>query len=230
MTGSNRRSTSGTTLAAPLLAGLIALLPLVLTVMVTTWLARTIHQFVGPGSEAGGALQRLGLNFATSDEMAYALGILLVVALIYVLGLVVQSGLKHRWHSLVDQVVARIPLVNSVYSSSRKVASLFESAGEDELRSMTPVLCTFGGQGGAAIPALMPSSDTIRISGIEYKTVMIPTAPIPLGGAILCVPAEWLTPMNCGLEGLLSIYMSMGVSSSEHLGEASPDSRSDESS
>jgi uncharacterized membrane protein len=79
------------------------------------------------------------------------------------------------------------------------------------MQSMTPVMCHFGKEKGTAIPAFMPTPETFEINGDRYHAVMIPTAPLPFGGAILCLPAEWVTPMDCGIDGLLNIYISMGV-------------------
>jgi uncharacterized membrane protein len=215
-------------LATPFLAGFLALLPLVLTVAVTIWLGAMIHRFVGPGSYVGRSLRNVGLNFATSDEVAYVLGAVAALALIYALGLLVQFGLKNRLQALTDRAMKRIPLISSIYEASKKIAMMFEPAGKDDLKSMTPVLCTFGGVGGTAIPAFMPSADVLQIHGVDYRVVMIPSAPIPFGGAIMCVPVEWVTPLDCGIDGLLSIYMSMGVSIKEHLGPLKRELRKDD--
>ena len=38
----------------------------------------------------------------------------------------------------------------------------------------------------------------------------------------LYVPREWVTPADVGMEGLTSIYVSMGITSKQHLGAAQP--------
>ncbi len=45
---------------------------------------------------------------------------------------------------------------------------------------------------------------------------MIPTAPVPFGGAILYIPVEWVETADIAFDGLLNIYMSMGVTSSDY--------------
>ena len=40
---------------------------------------------------------------------------------------------------------------------------------------------------------------------------MIPTAPVPFGGALICVKASWVQPAECGFDDLVGVYMSMGV-------------------
>jgi len=68
----------------------------------------------------------------------------------------------------------------------------------------------------------MPTSETVLIQGAEYHVVMIPTAPVPFSGAIMCVPVEWVTQLDCGIDGLLNIYMSMGTTMPEFLSQATP--------
>jgi uncharacterized membrane protein len=41
--------------------------------------------------------------------------------------------------------------------------------------------------------------------------VLIPTAPVPIGGALLYVPADWVRPADISIETLTTIYVSMGI-------------------
>jgi uncharacterized membrane protein len=41
--------------------------------------------------------------------------------------------------------------------------------------------------------------------------VLVPTAPVPFGGALIYVPAEWVRPANIGVERLTAVYVSMGI-------------------
>jgi len=53
----------------------------------------------------------------------------------------------------------------------------------------------------------------ITIGGQNYHVVLVPSAPVPVGGALIYVPAAWVKPANIGVEALMSIYVSMGVAS-----------------
>lgn len=85
------------------------------------------------------------------------------------------------------------------------------------MRSMTPIICNFGGESGTGFPAFLPTSETFTFNGENYQVVMIPTAPVPLGGAIMCVPKKCVTRLDCGIDGLLNIYMSMGTMVPEYM-------------
>jgi uncharacterized membrane protein len=64
----------------------------------------------------------------------------------------------------------------------------------------------------------MPSPETVPVGGRLFRAVLVPTAPVPIGGALIYVPSEWVTPADVGIEALTSIYVSMGVTSEKYLG------------
>ena len=129
----------------------------------------------------------------------------------------VEAGMKSRWSTLVDSVMERLPLIRSIYNALKKLMHMFEARDHAELRAMESVLCHFGGKGGTAVLALMPSPDRIRLGEQDYYGVLIPTAPVPFGGAILYVPVEWVEPVDIAFDEMFNIYMSMGVTSSDYL-------------
>jgi uncharacterized membrane protein len=50
----------------------------------------------------------------------------------------------------------------------------------------------------------------------------VPTAPVPIGGGLLFVPAEVVQPTDLSVDGLMSIYVSMGITASRFLARTSP--------
>ena len=200
------------------LAGLLAALPLVLTVTAIIWLAEFIHRFLGPSSGFGQILEKIGLRFVTPEASAYAIGVVVVLASIYFLGVFVEAGMKNRLQLLIDTVLNRVPLVRTLYNAITKITKMFESKDEADIKSMSAVMCHFGGKGeGSAVLALLTSPKPIHMNDRDYYSVMIPTAPVPFGGAILYVPVEWVESAGMSFDGLLNVYMSMGVTSAEYL-------------
>jgi uncharacterized membrane protein len=203
--------------ARPFIAGALATLPLALTLAIILWLAGFIQRILGPGSLFGRLLEAIGLQFVPSKRVGYLIGLAGALVLIYLFGLLVESGMKNRWHALVDTIMKRVPLVNTIYDSSKKLIAVFDRDGTSEMKEMQPVMCYFGGKGGVAVLALMPNPDLIRLEERDYHAVLIPSAPVPFGGALLYVPAEWVEPANIPFDGLFNIYMSMGVTSKDYL-------------
>lgn len=200
------------------LAGLLAALPLAATVFVFWWGATTLIRWLGPDSAIGSALARVGLGVTGSEIVGYLIGVGLIVGAIFALGLLVEAGLQRGLVTLLDAVLGRIPVVRTVYDFAQKIVGLVSQRDADGVRSMRAVWCHFGGVGGAAVLALMSTPEPVTIGDKAYLAVLVPTAPVPVGGGLIYVPTEWVTPADIGIEALSSIYVSMGVTSAQHLG------------
>ncbi len=192
----------------PLITGVLALLPVGLTVAIVTWLVIFLANMFGPRSAVGGMLKQVGWNIGEGDIGAYAGGMLFALLLIYLLGLLVQVVLKDRWTQWLDRLTSNIPVISTVFDAATKIVEMLEPNKSADMQSMTPIMCDFG---GTTFPAFMPTSQTFVLNGVEYHVVMIPTAPVPFGGAIMCVPRDAVSPLDVGIDGLFNIYMSMGT-------------------
>ena len=202
------------------LTGLLAALPLAATVLVFVWAVRVLVDYLGPGSYVGRVLKALGLGFASSEAASYLLGVGIVIAVIFVLGALVQTRLRRVLAAALDAVVMRIPVVRSVYDMASKLVGLLGQREPHGMRSMSPVWLHFGGVGGVAVLGLLSTNEPVRVGELDYLAVLVPTAPVPVGGGLLYVPRDWVTPADVGIDGLTSIYVSMGITSKQHIGPA----------
>jgi uncharacterized membrane protein len=192
-------------------AGLLVLLPIALTLIVTVWVAQVLQSYAGPGSLIGRLLVALGLNLVSSRTGAYFLGFLIILALVFALGLVVESRLRPWVQGGLDRLMMRIPLLSNIYDLSKRFVAIVDRGDRGDLKSMRPVWCFFGGEGGAAVLGLMPSPDLLQIGEHSYVGLLVPSAPVPFGGALIYVPADWVKPAEGGVERLMNVYVSMGV-------------------
>ena len=199
------------------MAGFFVLLPILLTIAVVVWAGNVLYGFLGPNSSVGKLIISLGFGLSTTTYVAYLLGVVIVVACVYLLGLVVQTRLKEGVRFVTDAVMYRIPLVSSVYDITKRFVALVDRGESDALKGMRPIWCFFGGEGGAAVLALLPTPETIAIEHKRYCGVLVPSAPVPVGGCLIYVPAEWVKPADIGLEALMNVYISMGVTSTKML-------------
>ncbi|MFA7667219.1 MAG: DUF502 domain-containing protein [Burkholderiaceae bacterium] len=205
--------------------GVLAALPLAATLAILVWAARLAADYLGPYSTVGYAMRSIGLGIGASEVAAYAIGVASVLAAIFFLGLLVQTRMRVVFNWALDGVVGRIPVVRNVYDTVKKFVELLGQREESATRSMQPVWLHFGGVGGAAVLGLLSTSEAIRIGEIDYLAVLVPTSPVPVGGGLIYAPSDWVTPAEVGVEGLTSIYVSMGITSKQHL-DAAPGSRS----
>lgn len=200
------------------LTGLLAALPLAATLLIFVWGARVLYAWLGPGSFVGGLLISLGLGGAESEVVGYLLGVALVLLAIFALGLLVQTRLRGALSMAFNSVMQRIPLVRNVYDLIRKFVDLVAQRDPEGPRSMTPVWLQFGGEGQAMVLGLLSSPEPVWVGGHSYLAVLVPTAPVPVGGGLIFVPADWVKTADVGMETMTSIYVSMGVTAHQHLG------------
>lgn len=201
----------GSMMLRTFLVGLLALLPLALTLAAIGWLVNLSLAFIGTESFAGQLLVRLGLPFFGSPIVAYVMGLALVVAAIYALGLIVRWGFANRLGALIDRMIRGMPVIGYIYDLAARLVGMLDTGPDRTIQGMTPAWCFLGGREGTAVLGLMPDSEPVTIGGDAYVGVLVPTAPIPFGGALIYVRAEWIEPANIGIEGLTSIYATMGA-------------------
>lgn len=194
-------------------SGLILLLPLIITLAVVAWLGQFIINYVGPSSIVGHALTTIGFSFSASQIVAYVIGLIVFLVVVYLLGLAVESRLRSQLSQFLDSTMRRIPVIGNLYDLIQRFVALMDNKDVEGLKSMSPVWCFFGGLDGAATLALLPTPEPIMVGDKAYHAVLVPSAPLPVGGCLIYVPAEWVQPADIGVEKLVSIYVSMGVTS-----------------
>jgi uncharacterized membrane protein len=202
--------------------GALAALPLAATILIFVWGARLVVDYLGPQSLVGTLLVNIGLGGTGSELVSYAIGVLVVLAAIFLLGVLVQTRLRDVLGALLNGVVQRIPVVRSVYDLVKGFVDLIAQRDEEGMRSMSPVWLHFGGVGGAAVLGLLSTPEPVVMGEIPYLAVLVPTAPVPVGGGLIYVPKDWVTPADVGVDGLTSIYVSMGITSHQYLGANRP--------
>jgi uncharacterized membrane protein len=212
-------------LARVWVTGALVALPLAATVLLCIWAVGLIIRWVGPSSAFGRGLAQIGLGVTGSEIVGYGLGIAIVMAALFALGLLAQAGLQQGINRVLGSLLARIPVVGPLYDMLHKMVGLFSQRGEDGLKSMSAVWCHFGGPAPrteadpsrVAVLALLSSPKPVSIGGRPHLAVIVPTAPVPVGGGLLYLPADWVSPAEVGIEALTSLYVSLGVTSDQYL-------------
>lgn len=191
------------------LAGLVVFLPLALTLAVLGWLIGLLNHYLGPGSEVGRFFSALGYTIAGDSPVTYLVGTLTLMVAIYALGLALRLGLRKPLAQFINVTLRRVPLVGGLYDFTQRFIGLLERK-QGDIGAMSAVWCFFGGD-GVAVLALAPNAEPVDIDGRRYFAVLVPTAPVPIGGGLLYVPVEWVKPADIGIEQLTEIYVSMGL-------------------
>jgi len=201
---------SAQAIAGTWVAGLVILLPLALTLAVLAWAFSLVNRLVGPRSPVGRIFAAIGYSFTSHPGLQYLLGTLLLIVGIYLLGLIVQSGLQGSVRTLSARVIRRIPVVGAVYTLADRFVGLLDRTQATDIGAMSPVWCFFGGE-GVAVLALAAGAEPVHIGDRRYLPVLVPSAPLPFSGALLFVPVDWLRPANIGVDTLTAVYVSLGI-------------------
>jgi uncharacterized membrane protein len=213
------------TLLRIFVTGALAALPLAATLLIFAWAAGILIRWLGPDSAVGKLLLSIGLGVGASEVVGYAIGVAMVAAAIFGLGLLVEAGLQRGLASVVNGVLERIPVVGTVYDLMKRMVGLVRAHDDkgDGLKLMSAVWCHFGGpqaEGNSVALALLGSDTPVLVNGQRCLAVLIPTAPVPVGGGLLYVPEHWVTRADVGIEAVTSIYVSMGLTSPQYLPRA----------
>lgn len=199
------------------LAGVFAVLPLVVTVVVVMWVVGFLGELLGPEAALGQPLKQFGLQFTGSSIVAYLIGWVLVLSAIFALGMAVELGARRLFQRTVDSLAARVPLLGGVYGTVRQLVNMMDKTDDANLKEMSVVFCVFGKETGAAFLALLPTPERFRVGDVDYHAVIIPSAPVPVGGSLIFVPADSVRPSDLSVDAFMSVYVSMGVTGPQHL-------------
>ena len=208
---SKKKSGGVNRIARYFLAGLFAILPLLITVIAITWTLGFLGQLVGPETFLGTQLSKIGLNFVTNPIVAYAIGWIGICIGTLILGFLVESGMRGLFSKVTEAIAKRLPLVGKVYDTSKQLVDMLDTGGDDKLKGMGVVYCTFGEKGGVGVLALLPTPEPIKINDREFYVVLVPQSPVPIGGGLLFMPLDAVERVDMSVETLMSIYVSMGV-------------------
>jgi len=200
------------------LAGLLVLLPIVLTVVIIAWLVGILRDALGPGTVLGELFRRGGSALVQNDTLAFWLGVVIAVLGIWLLGAIVRTEARRSVQGAIDLMFARLPLVKSIYNPVARVIRLATEKGGGDLSGMDVVAVRFGGEDGTHILALLASNDYYYVGDLRRVMVYLPTAPFPMTGGLILVPEENVTVVpGMRVDDLLKVYFSLGALAPESM-------------
>lgn len=195
------------------LTGLFFLAPILLTVVVLDWLAGYLTAAVGPESFIGQAIASGGSFVLGGEEAAIAFwaGLAVVLVLIALLGLLVQTRLRRRLEQGFDRFIERVPVLRSVYRPIAQLVRLLgPQSGAGNLEGMRVVAVRFGEATESL--ALLVSPELFDVGGQPRQLVLLTTAPVPVGGALLFVPPTSVVPVEgLSVEDFIKFFVSVGT-------------------
>ena len=105
------------------------------------------------------------------------------------------------------KVLESVPVINSIYSTTRTAIAALSSAGERPYSSV--VLVEFPHEGMQSIGLVTSRID--NENGEKMLTVFIPTTPIPSSGFLIIVPEKDAVPTEMGVDDAMKVIVSGGL-------------------
>jgi uncharacterized membrane protein len=203
-------------LSLAFVTGLMFLAPLLLTAAILGWVVDKLLMLLGPHSLVGEALTAGGHLFVRDPLAGFALGLLFVAALITLLGWLVMTRARRFMIATVDGFLGAIPGIGAFYRPVAQLVRGMSGGRSDEMSAMRVCAISFGG--GIETLGLLVAADAVDAGDGIRSLVLVPTAPVPVGGALLLLPSARVRPVpGMQFDDLARFYMSMGVSLPQQL-------------
>lgn len=139
------------------------------------------------------------------------LGAVLTLLVVLLTGVVAANIIGQRLLRFWEGVLARIPVVKSIYYSVKQVSdTLFSSSGE-AFRKALLVEYPRPGAWTIAFQTGTPGGDVANHLKGDYLSIYVPTTPNPTSGFFLMVPRADVIELNMSVDEALKYIISMGV-------------------
>ena len=185
-----------------MLKGLVAILPVGLTLYLIYWLAVTAERLFS------GTIKLL------IPEGAYwpGLGLMAGLAVLYLIGLLVNAYFVSRALRMSDRLFARIPVVKTIYLTIRDFMRFFPSSGQaGDLKRV--VMVPFGpGKAIGFVTAESGAALGIEDARGDTVAVYLPMSYM-IGGYTVFLPREAIEPTSLSVEAGMRIALMGGVQS-----------------
>lgn len=199
------------------LSGLVAVLPLAITLYLIYWLGRLAES-------AFGGFARLLLP---DEWYVPGLGILLAAAVIFAIGVFVQQVVFSRLVAIAEDLLSRIPVVKTVYNTVRDTLDFISSASQRrdlkrvvliELQDKVRVIgFVTDDQADQVMPEL--AADREEEGGSPLVSVYLPMSYM-VGGYTVYLPSDRLTPLDISIEEAMRVALTAGVNRPRRAGNA----------
>ena len=182
-----------------LIAGLLAILPIGVTLFVLKFFFELLDPILGPIFDMGNV------------RIFPGLGVIVLLILLYVVGIITTKILSTRIVNLGLKLIERIPVISSIYSTTRSGVEIL--SGTQGFESRGVVLVDFPRPAMKAIGLI--TAELGVLNGEPMVAVYIPTTPVPSSGFLIVVALSDVTPTDISVDDAMKIIVSGGILANE---------------
>ena len=186
------------------ITGLLIWIPLIITL----WVLKVIFDMLDQ------SLLLLPESFQTEHWLGVhvpGLGAVLTLLIVLATGIFATNFFGAQLVQLWHEVLHRIPVVNSIYSSVKQISdTLFSSSGQ-AFRKTLLVQWPHQGMWTIAFLTGTPGGDVLNHVPDDCLSVYVPTTPNPTGGYFVIVRRDQVIELDMSVDQALKYIISMGV-------------------
>ena len=187
-----------------LLAGLLVLVPLMITLAVLNWIIGTLDQTLLILPEAWHPDKLLGFHIP-------GFGALLTLLIVLLMGAIASNFFGKRLVQWGNSLLSRIPIVRSIYSSVKQVSDTLFSENGNAFRKALLVQWPREGVWTIGFLTGLPGGDVVNHLPGDYLSVYVPTTPNPTGGYFVMLKKTDCIELKMSVDEALTYVISMGV-------------------
>jgi uncharacterized membrane protein len=181
------------------LLGVLSVAPLAITAWILAQFYRLVNRTVRP------LLQRIpNLTESFPDFFLTMIAFLCFLLLIALVGLFARNLAGRAFFKLLDRGFERIPLIKSVFSSSKQLAEVFFSDKRSAFREV--VLFEYPRRGSFSLGFVTSTS-----AAEDMVCVFLPTVPNPTTGFLLIMPRDQIASTSLSVEQGISLVITGGA-------------------
>ncbi len=187
-----------------LIAGLLVWVPLGITFFVIKFLLDLMDRL----------LLLLPVDWRPETVLGFSIpgfGFVLALAILLLTGAIGANLLGRTLLRVWEGLLAKIPLVRTIYSSAKQIISSLVSSGSHSFRKV--LLIEYPRKGIWTVCFQTgPAANEIQTQ-LEKESVMVfvPTTPNPTSGFIMVVPKDEARELDMDIESALKLVMSLGL-------------------
>lgn len=192
-----------TSIKSYIITGLLVWVPLVITLWVLNLLVSIMDQ----------SLQLMPQALLTENWLGVhvpGLGVILTVLIVLLTGVLATNILGQRLVRFWEGILARIPIVNTIYHSVKQVSDTLFSGTGHAFRKVLLVRYPHPQAWSLAFQTNVPVEVAARLPE-EYVAVFIPTTPSPVNGFYFYVRRADVIEIDMSVDAAFKYIVSMGV-------------------
>lgn len=194
-----------------LLTGLLTFLPLWVTIAVFTFVLGLLAGIGAPLISAMiGAIALVSPHTAAALDnrwFTFIPALLITLLALYLLGWLAHKVIGQRIINTFDRLLARIPLVQTIYGGTKKLMAVLQQKPSGVQRVVLIDFPRPGMKVAGFVTRVMIEEGT----GREMAAVYIPTTPNPTGGYLVVVSVDELTPTTWTMDQAMAFIISGGA-------------------